>query len=210
MNRFRTTTHPARGKLWAALQPFLGEARAAAVLPAAAGGRDLEIGVRRLPATPRPPPQMPQSSCDNRCRHPPLPPRPRPLPRAAGTFRGPWAASQQLRNHRERGLAVALWEKRQRTRTGRGPDAGRTMQYKQTDADRTRIGRGRGLFSLWIGGPGYCPGDQVIRVRAFQIVPWIVPGPPRSPAGRHWRNRAPGDSGGPGRSRAAGHWPHRA
>eukprot|EP00661_Eupelagonemidae_sp_cell13_P010266 gene10266-biopygen9322 len=28
--------------------------------------------------------------------------------------------------------------KRQRTRTGRGPDAGRTMEFEETDADRTR------------------------------------------------------------------------
>eukprot|EP00661_Eupelagonemidae_sp_cell13_P011507 gene11508-biopygen22892 len=33
-------------------------------------------------------------------------------------------------------------EKRQRTRTGRGPDAGRTIAFKETDADRTRTGRG--------------------------------------------------------------------
>eukprot|EP00661_Eupelagonemidae_sp_cell13_P023625 gene23625-biopygen16367 len=38
-------------------------------------------------------------------------------------------------------------EKRQRTRTGRGPDAGRTTEFKETDADRTRTGRGRGRFS---------------------------------------------------------------
>eukprot|EP00661_Eupelagonemidae_sp_cell13_P015579 gene15579-biopygen9724 len=30
------------------------------------------------------------------------------------------------------------WGKRQRTRTGRGPDAGRTIEIKETDADRTR------------------------------------------------------------------------
>eukprot|EP00661_Eupelagonemidae_sp_cell13_P012936 gene12936-biopygen23009 len=36
------------------------------------------------------------------------------------------------------------WEKRQRTRTGRGPDAGRTIEFEGTDADRTRAGRGRG------------------------------------------------------------------
>eukprot|EP00661_Eupelagonemidae_sp_cell13_P014224 gene14224-biopygen6565 len=35
-------------------------------------------------------------------------------------------------------------EKRQRTRTGRGPDAGRTIEFEETDADRTRTGRGRG------------------------------------------------------------------
>eukprot|EP00661_Eupelagonemidae_sp_cell13_P016699 gene16699-biopygen12829 len=29
-------------------------------------------------------------------------------------------------------------EKRQRTRTGRGPDAGRTIEVEETDADRTR------------------------------------------------------------------------
>eukprot|EP00661_Eupelagonemidae_sp_cell13_P007351 gene7351-biopygen7544 len=37
--------------------------------------------------------------------------------------------------------------KRQRTRTGRGPDAGRTIEFEETDADRTRTGRGRGRFS---------------------------------------------------------------
>eukprot|EP00661_Eupelagonemidae_sp_cell13_P015707 gene15707-biopygen21732 len=34
------------------------------------------------------------------------------------------------------------WGKRQRTRTGRGPDAGRTIEFEETDADRTRTGRG--------------------------------------------------------------------
>eukprot|EP00661_Eupelagonemidae_sp_cell13_P007372 gene7372-biopygen19548 len=29
---------------------------------------------------------------------------------------------------------------------GRGPDADRTMEFKETDADRTRTGRGRGRF----------------------------------------------------------------
>eukprot|EP00661_Eupelagonemidae_sp_cell13_P015873 gene15873-biopygen21746 len=42
----------------------------------------------------------------------------------------------------------AAWGKRQRTRTGRGPDAGRMLEFKDTDADRTRTGRGRGRFSL--------------------------------------------------------------
>eukprot|EP00661_Eupelagonemidae_sp_cell13_P010463 gene10463-biopygen22819 len=37
--------------------------------------------------------------------------------------------------------------KRQRTRTGRGPDAGRTIESKETDADRTRTGRGQRRFS---------------------------------------------------------------
>eukprot|EP00661_Eupelagonemidae_sp_cell13_P022084 gene22084-biopygen20710 len=32
------------------------------------------------------------------------------------------------------------WGKRQRTRTGRGPDAGRTIEFEETDADRTRTG----------------------------------------------------------------------
>eukprot|EP00661_Eupelagonemidae_sp_cell13_P025583 gene25583-biopygen13534 len=46
------------------------------------------------------------------------------------------------------------WEKRQRTRTGRGPDAGRTIEIEETDADRTRTGRGRGRW--WRGrGAGY-------------------------------------------------------
>eukprot|EP00661_Eupelagonemidae_sp_cell13_P018892 gene18892-biopygen3975 len=36
--------------------------------------------------------------------------------------------------------------KRQRTRTGHGPDAGRTIYFEETDADRTRTGRGRGRF----------------------------------------------------------------
>eukprot|EP00661_Eupelagonemidae_sp_cell13_P014172 gene14172-biopygen5094 len=40
------------------------------------------------------------------------------------------------------------WGKRQRTRTGRGPDAGRTIEFEETGADRTRTGRGRGRFSL--------------------------------------------------------------
>eukprot|EP00661_Eupelagonemidae_sp_cell13_P020248 gene20248-biopygen13087 len=40
-----------------------------------------------------------------------------------------------------------IWEKRQRTRTGRGPDAGHTLGFKETDADRTR---GRGRFSLGV------------------------------------------------------------
>eukprot|EP00661_Eupelagonemidae_sp_cell13_P009446 gene9446-biopygen176 len=34
-------------------------------------------------------------------------------------------------------------------RNGRGPDAGRTIGFEGTDADRTRTGRGRGRFSLW-------------------------------------------------------------
>eukprot|EP00661_Eupelagonemidae_sp_cell13_P025775 gene25775-biopygen3021 len=34
--------------------------------------------------------------------------------------------------------APCVWGKRQRTRTGRGPDAGRTIGIKETDADRTR------------------------------------------------------------------------
>eukprot|EP00661_Eupelagonemidae_sp_cell13_P018883 gene18883-biopygen914 len=37
-----------------------------------------------------------------------------------------------------------------RTRTGRGPDAGRTIEFEEADADRTRTGRGRGRFSLWV------------------------------------------------------------
>eukprot|EP00661_Eupelagonemidae_sp_cell13_P007444 gene7444-biopygen16552 len=40
------------------------------------------------------------------------------------------------------------WRKRQRTRTGRGPDAGHTIEFEEADADRTRTGRGRGRFSL--------------------------------------------------------------
>eukprot|EP00661_Eupelagonemidae_sp_cell13_P001743 gene1743-biopygen16859 len=32
--------------------------------------------------------------------------------------------------------------------SGRGPDAGRTIEFEETDADRTRAGRGRGRFSL--------------------------------------------------------------
>eukprot|EP00661_Eupelagonemidae_sp_cell13_P023151 gene23151-biopygen1237 len=44
-------------------------------------------------------------------------------------------------------------EKRQRTRTGRGPDAGRTIEFEETDADRTRTGRGRGRFSQAGLGP---------------------------------------------------------
>eukprot|EP00661_Eupelagonemidae_sp_cell13_P020083 gene20083-biopygen11567 len=35
-------------------------------------------------------------------------------------------------------LHASAWGKRQRTRTGRGPDAGRTLEFEQTDADRTR------------------------------------------------------------------------
>eukprot|EP00661_Eupelagonemidae_sp_cell13_P023110 gene23110-biopygen13345 len=35
-----------------------------------------------------------------------------------------------------------------RTRTGRGPDAGRTIEFEETDADRTRTGRVCGRFSL--------------------------------------------------------------
>eukprot|EP00661_Eupelagonemidae_sp_cell13_P015885 gene15885-biopygen20222 len=35
-----------------------------------------------------------------------------------------------------------------RTRTRRGPDAERTMAFEETDAGRTRTGRGRGRFSL--------------------------------------------------------------
>eukprot|EP00661_Eupelagonemidae_sp_cell13_P012510 gene12510-biopygen19961 len=30
---------------------------------------------------------------------------------------------------------VSPWEERTRTRTGRGPDAGRTIEFKETDAD---------------------------------------------------------------------------
>eukprot|EP00661_Eupelagonemidae_sp_cell13_P020020 gene20020-biopygen14601 len=33
-------------------------------------------------------------------------------------------------------LHASAWGKRQRTRTGRGPDAGRTLEFEQTDADR--------------------------------------------------------------------------
>eukprot|EP00661_Eupelagonemidae_sp_cell13_P015559 gene15559-biopygen5201 len=41
-------------------------------------------------------------------------------------------------------LHASAWGKRQRTRTGRGPDAGRTLEFEQTDADRTRAtGQGR-------------------------------------------------------------------
>eukprot|EP00661_Eupelagonemidae_sp_cell13_P015624 gene15624-biopygen21725 len=36
--------------------------------------------------------------------------------------------------------------------TGRGPDAGRTIEFKERDAHRTRTGRGRGRFSLGGGG----------------------------------------------------------
>eukprot|EP00661_Eupelagonemidae_sp_cell13_P005752 gene5752-biopygen11773 len=49
---------------------------------------------------------------------------------------------------RRAGEAAAHWGKRQRTRTGRGPDAGHTIESKEMDADRTRTGRGRGRFSL--------------------------------------------------------------
>eukprot|EP00661_Eupelagonemidae_sp_cell13_P010416 gene10416-biopygen18296 len=52
-------------------------------------------------------------------------------------------------------LFVASWGKRQRTRTGRGPDAGRTIEFEETDADRTRAGRGRARFSLSWGPWGF-------------------------------------------------------
>eukprot|EP00661_Eupelagonemidae_sp_cell13_P019560 gene19560-biopygen2509 len=61
-------------------------------------------------------------------------------------------------------------EKRQRTRTGRAPDARRTTVFEETDARRTRAGRARSRFSLgsqdtgagvaraWRGrGAGYRP-----------------------------------------------------
>eukprot|EP00661_Eupelagonemidae_sp_cell13_P020263 gene20263-biopygen14620 len=35
-------------------------------------------------------------------------------------------------------LHASAWGKRQRTRAGRVPDAGRTLEFEQTDADRTR------------------------------------------------------------------------
>eukprot|EP00661_Eupelagonemidae_sp_cell13_P014211 gene14211-biopygen8081 len=60
---------------------------------------------------------------------------------------------------------VLLWGKRQRARTGRGPDAGRTMEFEGTDADRTRawpflpLGSqegGAGVARAWRGrGAGY-------------------------------------------------------
>eukprot|EP00661_Eupelagonemidae_sp_cell13_P025038 gene25038-biopygen8983 len=53
-----------------------------------------------------------------------------------------WLNSNPARaKHRHRG-------KRKRARTGRGPDAGRTIQFKETDAGRTRTGRGRSPFTL--------------------------------------------------------------
>eukprot|EP00661_Eupelagonemidae_sp_cell13_P015110 gene15110-biopygen11195 len=42
-------------------------------------------------------------------------------------------------------------EKRQRTRTGRGPDAGHTIEFEETDADRTRA---------WPFLPGVCTHSQ--------------------------------------------------
>eukprot|EP00661_Eupelagonemidae_sp_cell13_P008131 gene8131-biopygen70 len=44
-------------------------------------------------------------------------------------------------NGRGGGSQPAARRKRQRTRTGRGPDAGRTMEFEETDAGRTRRGR---------------------------------------------------------------------
>eukprot|EP00661_Eupelagonemidae_sp_cell13_P011575 gene11575-biopygen3364 len=71
-----------------------------------------------------------------------------------------------------------VWEKRQRTRPGRGPDAGRTTEFKETGADRTRAGRGHGRFPLW--SPKRC---------------WTTPGPPCAPAGQSQRNHVPGIPG---------------
>eukprot|EP00661_Eupelagonemidae_sp_cell13_P023514 gene23514-biopygen7301 len=36
---------------------------------------------------------------------------------------------------------------------GRGPDAGRTIEFEETEADRTQTGRGRGRFSQVQGSP---------------------------------------------------------
>eukprot|EP00661_Eupelagonemidae_sp_cell13_P019424 gene19424-biopygen13022 len=42
-----------------------------------------------------------------------------------------------------------------RNGSGRGPDAGHTIGFEETDADRTRTGRERGRFSLggWVAVP---------------------------------------------------------
>eukprot|EP00661_Eupelagonemidae_sp_cell13_P019239 gene19239-biopygen22023 len=63
------------------------------------------------------------------------------------------------------------WEKRQRTQIGRGPDAGRTTEFKETDADRMRTGRGQQCFSL-------CPGrNSPARVRSASAFAFPVPCP---------------------------------
>eukprot|EP00661_Eupelagonemidae_sp_cell13_P005817 gene5818-biopygen1221 len=62
--------------------------------------------------------------------------------------------------------------KRQRTRTGRGPDAGRTIEFEETDADRTRTGRGRGRFSQrqpWLGEVEGTPEVYAEQVRALGL-----------------------------------------
>eukprot|EP00661_Eupelagonemidae_sp_cell13_P016621 gene16621-biopygen9802 len=75
--------------------------------------------------------------------------------------------------------------KRQRTRTGRGPDTGRAIEFEETDADRTRTGRGRGRFSQAKRclQPAPCPrharttflfGEQVKALRTI----WAASGDP--------------------------------
>eukprot|EP00661_Eupelagonemidae_sp_cell13_P019528 gene19528-biopygen5508 len=46
----------------------------------------------------------------------------------------------------------ACWEKRLRTRTGRGRDAGRTIEFKETDAGRTREGYVQRRFPGLVAG----------------------------------------------------------
>eukprot|EP00661_Eupelagonemidae_sp_cell13_P024647 gene24647-biopygen10453 len=75
------------------------------------------------------------------------------VPSAPGATRQPGAELQQLETGwgqvvsrqpevwstiNEPGRNEPVWEKRKRTRTGRRPGAGRTMESKETDADRTR------------------------------------------------------------------------
>eukprot|EP00661_Eupelagonemidae_sp_cell13_P011183 gene11183-biopygen16842 len=75
-------------------------------------------------------------------------------------------------------LRHVFWEKRQRTRTGRGPDAGRTIGCKETDADRTRTGRWQRRFSHSTG-PARHPSARCW-VRCLAAPPTLCPAAHRS------------------------------
>eukprot|EP00661_Eupelagonemidae_sp_cell13_P012405 gene12405-biopygen10988 len=97
---------------------------------------------------------------------------------------------------RERGTGMSCSPRgpgrnEKRTRSGRGPDAGRTAEFKETDADRTRTGSGHCRLSQgpthfsaadggWVGGrvagkQAACCGHRSLQTSTTKLPPTVGP-----------------------------------